>query len=105
MTTNTIRLLWISKIKLSPERQATLLSKFEGTNDLKIYDWPDLFPNSSAEATREILTAAERYKVVMIAGEFEPHVAAQLVRSQTFGGRFSKYVIALPVQNSWEVFL
>lgn len=105
MTKNTIRLLWISKKKLSPERQATLLNKLEGDNELRVYDWPDLLPDNSAEATREILTAAEQYKVVMIAGEFEPHVAAQLVRSQTFGGRFSQYVIALPVQHTWEVFL
>lgn len=105
MIKNTIRLLWIGKKNLDTERHASLLNKFQGDNELKVFNWPELLPSDSAVATREILETAEQYKAVVIAGEFEPHVAAQLVRSQTFGGKFSRYVIALPVQDSWEVFL
>ncbi len=106
MTANMIRLIWISKTNLDPDREARLLSKFEGHNDLKIYTCDQTLPEGSAEATRVILEAAERYKVVVIAGEFEPNVAAQLVKSQTFGGRFCKYIIALPLRNQdWEIFL
>lgn len=105
MIKNTIRLLWFGKTDLSPDRQYALLGKLEGDNDVRVYYCPDQLPMNSADATRQILCVAEKYKSTMIAGEFEPHVAAQLVRSQTFGGRFSRYVIALPVQDSWEIFL
>lgn len=70
----------------------------------------DLDDYTMPELVQEVLDQAQEHGATWIAGDFPAALAAALIKSQTQGGRFGKYVFLLPVYrtgefHSWQVFL
>lgn len=113
MTLKTVNMIWFgASDSLSPEQSQALEEITEKKCSIQVIPGTPINYGQGqvAELVREVLQQTLATESIIIAGDFSPALAASLVKSQTYGGRFGGFVILLPVMHQgvfrhWEVFL